>query len=377
MAPMSGVFARRGDELVALREAPYEEERVLQELIERFPALLAATNSEPWLLVKREAGVRFGELGDTVGALDHLYLDADGVPTLVEVKRASDTRSRREVVAQILDYAANARYDWGRGRLRTWLEERAKAASGDAEGLVRDAFTSVEDVDAFWEQVDTNLAADRLRLVFVADEIPTSLRRIIEYLNEQMTQTEVLAIEVRQFVDEHGDHQMLVPTVIGRTESATAAKSARSSRRWDRSSVLDRLREMLGDDAVGTVTALMAWADQRGLRSTYGRGKVEGSWAPGVDSALGDLWPFVVYTSGEIEIGFVYMARREQHFADPALREELRQRLNTIEGVDLPADSIARRPTFRLERLSAPAALAQFTDTIEWALQQAAASAAA
>jgi len=41
-------------------------------------------------------------------SLDHLFLDQDSIPTLVEVKRSSDTRIRREVVGQILDYAANA-----------------------------------------------------------------------------------------------------------------------------------------------------------------------------------------------------------------------------------------------------------------------------
>jgi hypothetical protein len=34
-------------------------------------------------------------------------VDEAGVPTLVEVKRSSDTRARREVVARMLDYAAN------------------------------------------------------------------------------------------------------------------------------------------------------------------------------------------------------------------------------------------------------------------------------
>jgi hypothetical protein len=51
--------------------------------------------------------------GMTVGgawwSLDHLVVDQDAVPTFVEVKRASDTPARREVVAQMLDYAANGR----------------------------------------------------------------------------------------------------------------------------------------------------------------------------------------------------------------------------------------------------------------------------
>jgi hypothetical protein len=44
-------------------------------------------------------------------------------------------------------------------------------------------------------------ANSRLRLIFVTDEIPDQLRTIVEFLNEQMTQTEVLAIEVYQRAD--------------------------------------------------------------------------------------------------------------------------------------------------------------------------------
>jgi len=55
-------------------------------------------------------------------------------------------------------------------------------------------------VERFWEQVKTNLQARKIRLIFVADQIPSELRRIIEFLNTQMDPAEVLAIEVRQFV---------------------------------------------------------------------------------------------------------------------------------------------------------------------------------
>ena len=41
-------------------------------------------------------------------SLDHLLVDDEGVPILVEVKRSTDTRIRREVVAQMMDYACRA-----------------------------------------------------------------------------------------------------------------------------------------------------------------------------------------------------------------------------------------------------------------------------
>ena len=59
------------------------------------------------------------------------------------------------------------------------------------------------DTDVYWEQAGANLKAGRIRLVFVADEIPRELRRVVEFLNEQMA-AEVIAIEVKQYVGPDG-----------------------------------------------------------------------------------------------------------------------------------------------------------------------------
>jgi hypothetical protein len=57
--------------------------------------------------------------------------------------------------------------------------------------------------------VKTNLAAERIRLVFVADEISPELRSILEFLNRQMSETEVFGIEVKQYVDDEGERQTM------------------------------------------------------------------------------------------------------------------------------------------------------------------------
>ena len=41
-----------------------------------------------------------------------------------------------------------------------------------------------------------NLAAKRLRLLFVADALPDELAHVVEFLNEQMPYIEVLAVEI-------------------------------------------------------------------------------------------------------------------------------------------------------------------------------------
>jgi hypothetical protein len=171
-------------------DVPYASEDLLQALLERHSALLAGAQLTPdlearrFLLVRREVGVPDNPGAADRWALDHLFLDQDGVPTLVEVKRSSDTRIRREVVGQMLDYAANAVVYWPVERLIQDLEQDhantpggATAALCELLGLVDQTPDGVDAVlNAFWQQVASNLSAGRVRLLFVADVIPTELR---------------------------------------------------------------------------------------------------------------------------------------------------------------------------------------------------------
>lgn len=108
---------------------------MLQGLLEDHPALLAGGDGEGeanLLLIQREASVPDSEDGAGRWSLDHLLADRDAVPTLVEVKRSSDMRIRREVVAQMLDYAANATAHWSADHLRATFESRIGGAEAAA-----------------------------------------------------------------------------------------------------------------------------------------------------------------------------------------------------------------------------------------------------
>jgi hypothetical protein len=173
--------------------------------------------------VKREVGVPGTETGGSRWSLDHLFLDQEAVPTLVEVKRSSDTRIRREVVGQMLDYAANGVVYWPAERLRSEFESRCAKDEQEPEEVFRASLGDELDPDRFWDDVEQNLRSGRVRLLFVADEIPGELRRVIEFLNERMSPTEVLGIEIKQYVGE-GDLKTLVPRVVGQTEQARIQK---------------------------------------------------------------------------------------------------------------------------------------------------------
>ena len=223
------LFLLSGDgTLKTMTPSSFVTEDEFQSLLERFPALLTdATFGEAvarrWALVRREMGVADSELGGGRWSLDHLFLDQDGIPTLVEVKRASDTRVRREVVAQMLDYAANAVSWWRTEELAHHFAATCERNGiSTSQALSELLSTPDPNEESFWKAVQANLKSGRIRLVFVADLIPPELQRIVEFLNEQMNPAVVAAIELRPY--QSGADRLIAPRIIGQTQKAQAAK---------------------------------------------------------------------------------------------------------------------------------------------------------
>lgn len=218
------IYILDGDSLQPMEEQRFALEDDLQKLLAEHPHLLDGEQVRPgnprrWLLIKREMGVPAAASEAAQFSLDHLLVDQDATPTLVEVKRGSNTQIRREVVGQMLDYAANASQFWTLEDLRRSFEE---TWGDDANERLRELLQNEDeepDADAFWGEVATNLAAKRMRLLFVADAIPIELQRIVEFLNAQFRDNiEALAVEVKQFKGESaGLRSALVPNVIGHT----------------------------------------------------------------------------------------------------------------------------------------------------------------
>ena len=210
---------------------PYDSEGLLQRLLQKYPQVLAGeqiNSQEPrrWLLVSREIGIPDHEDGGSRWALDHLFLDQDGVPTLVEVKRGNDTRIRREVVGQLLDYASNAVAFWPIVQLQSDFEKSCLSDEVDPNERLEEFLDGQIEANQFWDNVKTNLQAGKIRMVFVSDCLPQELVRIIEFLNSQMDPAEVLGVEIKQYVSE--GLRTLVPKVVGNTSEARQKKSIKT-----------------------------------------------------------------------------------------------------------------------------------------------------
>jgi len=198
-----GIFLiKNDDELVEMKEQKYDSEDLLQELLAKYPNLLAgdqidSENPRRWLFISREITVPESESGSGRFSLDHLFLDQDGVPTLVEVKRSSDRRIRREVVGQMLDYAANAVVYWPIETIQSKFGQLCDKTDNSPDEILAKFLQNESEIETFWQRVKDHLRSGKIRLLFVADEIPPELKRIIEFLNEQMDPAEILGVEIR------------------------------------------------------------------------------------------------------------------------------------------------------------------------------------
>ena len=364
----NGIFLiNEKQELVELGQEDYDSEALLQGFLESHPSLIPGAkidsdNPRRWLLVKREAPIPSSEGWERWSA-DHLFLDQDAVPTIVEVKRATDTRIRREVVGQMLDYAANAVAYWPVERIRSHFEETCEGQNKAPEEVLLQ-FLETEEVGDFWGRVKTNLQAGRVRLLFVADRIPTELQQIIEFLNVQMDPAEVLGVEISQYVGQ--GLKALVPRLVGQTAEAQVRKSSgkRESRDWDRESFLADLGAKAGPRAVETAERLLGWAAGKEARINWGRGAQDGSFSPWL--LTGDDYgrTFAVYSNGSVEIQFQFMKTKHPG-ASRERRKNLLERVNKIPGVNIPESKLALRPSFKIDLLEKDEHYQTFIQAIE------------
>lgn len=378
-----GIFLiQEGDQLIELNEQPYEAEEVLQRLLADHPNILAGDQIDPatprrWLLITREAAIPSEEGGSGRWALDHLFLDQDAVPTLVEVKRSSDTRTRREVVGQMLDYAANAVVYWPTETIRAQFETSCTLSGRDADEVLSGFLDPGAETEVFWQAARQNLQAQRIRLVFVADVIPPELRRIVEFLNGQMNPAEVIAVEVRQFIGQ--GVRALVPRVLGQTAAAQQAKASVSSigkRVWDEDSFFADLAARRGPHEAAVAREILGWARDAELRLVWSGGPKEGSVYLMLDHAGNTHWTVVLWTYGRVEIQFQHLARQHSYathhhpFLDDTRRLDLLRRFNEVPGVTILETAIGGRPSVPFSALVDEEARRRFLAVLDWLVSE-------
>jgi alkylated DNA nucleotide flippase Atl1 len=148
------------------------------------------------------------------------------------------------------------------------------------------------------------------------------------------------------------------------TDELTHEPSAADGQRDEK--FLAQLHEFQPPEVANGVRQVLTGWTEVGGHLHYGMGDVTSCFLMSTNAGSHpDIWPLTLYPSGRCEVVFQHLARRAP-FDDPALREQLRQRLNTVAGIDLPAAKIELRPSFPLDVLESPANRDALVEHLAW-----------
>ena len=328
------------------------EDTELQQLLDNNYDLLPGDQINPedprrWLLVRREMPVEDPSSGDNRWSIDFLFADQSGMPTFVECKRFLDTRSRREVVAQMLEYAANGHYYWTTELLRRYATESAGRRGMDLEEAVRSVTADeTQSADDFLANIENNLREGQVRLVFFLEEAPHELRSIVDFLNKQMERSEVLIVEAKQYrID---GVRVVVPSLFGYTEEARRVKrtvtlTQGSRRTWTESAFFEDARSRLDSKEFAAVNNLLQFLKSHSSDSRLGNGTAAGS----ITFALprfGSKAVITVFSDGRLTLPFGGLN------GDPTVerfRDELAEAASTLQ-LTVPEDYRTRYPSTKI-----------------------------
>ena len=200
-----------------------KSEKWMQELLFKHPGLIPIDEIEPAF---RGLIPIARELRTSRGALDLFFINSKGYITLVETKLWSNPEARRQVVAQIIDYATE---------ISRWsYSELVSAIRNTSDSKVLDPLTNAARAAAgeefneaeFTDTVSRNLARGRFLLLIVGDGIREGLESMVEFLQRTPQLGFTLGlVELALFKlgEDTKDGFFVQPRVLARTREVTRA----------------------------------------------------------------------------------------------------------------------------------------------------------
>jgi hypothetical protein len=347
------VVAEEGKTRPMVRVRCKNELKELQQILVQNPDLLPGDQITPddprrWLLIEEEMPVPDPASGGDRWSIDLLFVDQSAIPTFVECKRFEDTRARREVIGQMIEYAANGHHYWEEAELAERAiknaENNGRDISDELQALAPDDDLSIGD---FFERVQLNLREGQLRLVFFLEEAPMELKSIVDFLNRQMERSEVLLVEAQQFREGH--LTVVYPRLFGYTEEARAVKKIRTvssgpKRTWDEKSLEDQINQNLDSESANHMHEMLSFLTKLAPARTFGGGQ---------NGSVNFRWPdlcnagmFSLIGDGNLCVQFGAMHGNN---AVIKARDDLHETLTSKFGLSVKADYEKRYPNFKVK----------------------------
>jgi len=212
-----------GGKAAMLQRIPFDEKKFdeswFQRLLLENPSLLPVDEIEPLFgpLVPLAR-----EMPTSAGPVDVVYINAEGYLTLVETKLWRNPEARRQVVAQIIDYAT-AISKWSYEDLCNAV--RKAGAAGDDPVAAAVADDAEFDRTRFVDTVSRSLSRGRFLLLIVGDGIQEGVEHLADTLAKSPHLGFSLAlVELAMFrAGPTGEDVLIQPRTIARTREVVRA----------------------------------------------------------------------------------------------------------------------------------------------------------
>jgi hypothetical protein len=212
-------------EQLPLTRVSFSDRRVAEKLLQ------SILHQTPQILPVDEFDASFGpliSLGREIDNIDNLFISPRGRLTIVETKLWRNPEATREVVAQILEYAAQVS-SWSYSELEDKLRKTLSPAEGAAQSLyelVKRSSVDEELCEAdFIDSVQRTLKNGRFLLLVVGDGIRENIESLLELLHKHPQKLFTFGlIELQIFKCDKFPHEyLIVPQIVANTTEIVRA----------------------------------------------------------------------------------------------------------------------------------------------------------
>ena len=277
------------------------------------------------------------------GSIDILAFNRYGDIGIVQCKLAYNQEIRREVIGQILEYAAYLnKLDYM--ALDSVFQKKGKSLEDLVNEKAKNDDPEWKNPD-FQKSVGENLREGNYTLVIAVDEMNDNLMTTIDFINTcklQNISINVLEMNYRS----SGDIEILVPHLFGASKPKDVVSSQR--RIWNETDLFIQAKEKASPNGYELIKKLFAFTKENNDHISWGTGGNSGSFTfqLNADGKLTSV--FNIYTSGNIYISCGDISRK---IKNQKVRDDFRKALSQISALKDIDKKAAQNPKYDIESL--------------------------
>ena len=247
---MTKILTIDGKNIKPLEKTRFDLESDLQDYLENYPQIIPLDeiieNASELTCIGREVIV-------PSGAIDLMFIDREGLITIVETKLVKNPEIRRTVIGQLIEYASFVS-QWKSGD----IDEVAYSYLAQKQGGERASLFVGKFTDDIKHSIEDNLQNGKMRLIIAVDELNEPLRATVTFLNSH-SNFDILLLQVSSF-EESEFKKVITSSLFGYAQKISGTQ--RSSK-INEEIFLARCREGKHEKAVELYLKAKALKDSR------------------------------------------------------------------------------------------------------------------